>query len=168
MGKQSDAKVPQPTQKAFNFVPRSLTLEEAEQPIRNALIGITCAHQPISKKCLDRCVDRPPPSPIHSSSFSPPSLTPGLGTGSAQVRPEGRGGKEKRGDAVLSDVWLLPSDSGYSEGSLACALSLKQSWMWKSIPIVQRPELFGRLPPECCPVSVTLRDFLDFERGSLN
>lgn len=35
------AKVPHLTRKAFNFVPRSLTLEEVKQPIRNALSRVT-------------------------------------------------------------------------------------------------------------------------------
>lgn len=43
-------KTPQPTQKAFNFVPRSLTPEEAKQPISKVFSGVTCPHQPISKK----------------------------------------------------------------------------------------------------------------------
>ena len=41
MGSPSGAKVPQLTQKAFNFVPRSLTIEEVKQPIRNALSRVT-------------------------------------------------------------------------------------------------------------------------------
>lgn len=40
----------QPTQKAFNFVPRSLTPEETKQPISKVSSRVTCPYQPISKK----------------------------------------------------------------------------------------------------------------------
>lgn len=50
MGGQSDASVPQTTRKALNFVPRSLTLEEVKQPIRNALSRVTCPPPTNQKK----------------------------------------------------------------------------------------------------------------------